>query len=95
VLEPVAPGPPPHLRIGHVVLQRGPLLGLGVAGPHAVRTAEVGDAAVGADAGAGQHHDVLALVDPGAHPVDLALDLAEIVVGIVELVGTLGIVAHP
>ena len=60
--------------IGHVVLQRGPLLGLGVAGPHAVRAAEVGDAAVGADAGAGQHHDVLALVDPGPHPLDLALE---------------------
>ena len=60
------------LGVGHVVLDRRLLLGLGVLGPHAVGTPEVGDAAVGRDAGAGEDDDALGrrLVDPLPHPLD-------------------------
>ena len=71
VLQPVLPRLPADLGIGHVVLQRGHALGPGVAGPHPVRAAEVGDAAVGADARAGEHDDPLGLVDPAADLVDV------------------------
>ena len=69
MVEPGPPAVPPDRRVGHVVLQRRPLLGARVAGPHPVRAPEVGDAAVGADAGAGQHHHPLRGVDPAPHLV--------------------------
>ena len=57
-------------RIGEVVLQRRRLLGRRVLGPHALRPAEVGDAGVGRDPGAGQDGDPLGVVDPAAHGVE-------------------------
>ena len=58
-----APGLLPHLGITHVVLQRRRLLGRRVLRPDAVRPAEVGDARVGRDARAGEHHDALRVAD--------------------------------
>ena len=62
--QPVLPREPAHLRVGEVVLQRRRLLGRRVLRPHPVRPAEVGDARVGRDAGAGEHGDALGLGDP-------------------------------
>ena len=57
-------------RIGEVVLDRRLLLGGRVARPHALRAAEVGDARLGRDAGAGEHDDAARGVDAPARVVD-------------------------
>mgnify|MGYP002813697550 CR=1 FL=1 len=49
---------------GQVVADRGHLLRLGVLGPQAPRPAEVGNARVGGDAGAGQHDDARGAAQP-------------------------------
>src|SRR5438128_1572247 len=54
-----------HLGIGDVVLQRGLLLRLRILGPYALGAAKVGDARVGGDARAREHHDALGRLDPG------------------------------
>ena len=51
------PRRPANLGVGEVVLDVRRLLGRGVAGPHAVRPTEVGDARVGRDPRAGEHDD--------------------------------------
>ena len=61
---PVLPRPPPDLRIRHVVLQGRGLLGVRVLRPHAVRTAEVGDAGLGRDPRAREHHHVRRVAQP-------------------------------
>src|SRR5216683_6797540 len=63
-VEPVAPRALSDLPIGEVVFQGGHLLGFGVPGPHALRAAEVGDAGVGGDPGAGEGHHGARLGDP-------------------------------
>ena len=68
------PGPAPDLGVGEVVAERHELLGVRVAGPHAVRPPVVGDAAVGGDARAGQDADPRAAVgqpvgDGAGHPL--------------------------
>ena len=55
-IEAAPPGALADFSVGHVVLEGGHLLGLGVLGPHALRAAEVGDAGIGGDAGAGEGH---------------------------------------
>ena len=73
-----APGPLPHRRVGEVVREVGGLLGRRVLGPEALRPAEVLDAAVGADARAGEHDDPLGLRQPAP---DLLQPLVERVHG--------------
>ena len=62
--QPVPPRQPAHVRVGEVVLERRRLLRRRVLRPHALRTAEVGDARVRRDAGAGEHGDPLRLRHP-------------------------------
>ena len=62
-VEARAPGRPPHLGFGEVVLDRRLLLGRRVLRPHAARPAEVGDAGLGRDAGAGEDDDAPGRVD--------------------------------
>ena len=61
--EPALPRALAHLGIGHVVLEGGHLLGLGIARPHALRPAEVRDARLRGDARAGEDDDALGGVD--------------------------------
>ena len=61
--HPLLPRLDADLRIAHVVLDVHELHRLGVRGPHAVRPAEVGDARLGADAGAGEDRDPLGCAD--------------------------------
>ena len=57
-----------HLGIGQVVVDVGHLLGVRILGPHALRAAEVRNARVGRDAGAGEHDDALGVFDPCTRP---------------------------
>ena len=69
VVEPVVPGLAPDLGVGHVVLQRGPLLGLGVAGPHARSGPRKSGMPLSVLMPApGEHDDALRLVDPRRGP---------------------------
>ncbi len=55
----VAPHVAAMVGILHVVLDVGLALGRGVLGPDALRPAEVGDARLGGDPRAGEHHDLV------------------------------------
>ena len=57
MVQTLLPGEPPDLGVRHVVVDVRGALGLRVLRPDPVRAAEVGDAAVGGDAGAGEHDD--------------------------------------
>ena len=70
VVQPLLPGDAAHLGVVHVVVEVRRPLGLGVLRPDAVRAAEVGDARVGGDAGAGEDDDALGLVHPARHLLD-------------------------
>ncbi len=65
-VEPALPRELTDLGVGHVVLERRHLLGLGVLGPDALRAAKIRDARLGGDAGAGERHDLAGGVDPAA-----------------------------
>src|SRR5204862_6289810 len=56
MVEAALPRGSAHLGIGEVVMDVGELLGERILGPHALRSAEVGNAGVGGDAGAGQNN---------------------------------------
>ena len=75
--QPVLPRGAAHLRIGEVVLDRRRLLGRRVLRPHPVRPAEVGDARVGRDAGAGEHRHPGGVVHPAARIVEHHLSLTD------------------
>ena len=64
--QPVLPGPPSHLGVRHVVLERGHLFGFGILRPYALGTAKVGYARLGGDPRTGEHHHLLRLADPRA-----------------------------
>ena len=68
-LQAVAPRPLPDLGVGHVIGERGHLLGPGVLGPDALGAPEVGDARVGGDTGAGKHDHPPGLGEQGPGPV--------------------------
>ncbi len=70
-LQAVLPRALPYLGIGHVVLEGGHLLGLGIARPQALGTAEVRDARLRGDARAGEDHHALSGVDELAGRVEL------------------------
>jgi len=69
------PGAGADLGVGHVVLQRGHLLGFGVLRPQPLRAAEVRDPRVGRDAGAGQDGHARGGVDEGAGTVDGSFEI--------------------
>src|SRR5262245_51848347 len=69
-VEPALPRVLAHLGIGDVVLQGRLLLGLGILRPDALRPAEVGNAGIGRDAGAGERHQAPGLFDPAANAID-------------------------
>ena len=62
--EPVLPRRLPHLGVRDIVLQGRGLLRGRVLGPHPLRPAEVRDARLGRDAGAGEDHDGLRFTQP-------------------------------
>ncbi len=64
VHEPVLPRAAAYRRVGDVVLERRQLLGLGVAGPDALRAAEVRHPRVGGNASAGERRDAPDAVRP-------------------------------
>src|SRR5690606_8489183 len=70
VLQPASPRGLADLGVGQVVLDRGLLLGSRVARPYALRAAEVGDARLGGDAGAGERHHAVGGVYPLADAFD-------------------------
>src|SRR5262249_23484652 len=51
------------------------LFGLGILGPETLRTAEVGDAGLGGDAGAGQDDDLLRVAQPTGDLVEFEVDV--------------------
>src|SRR5262249_3671166 len=69
-VEPALPRVLAHLGIGDVVLQGRLLLGLWILRPDALRPAEVGNAGVRRDAGAGERHQTPGLFDPAANAID-------------------------
>src|SRR5262245_8776907 len=73
VVEAALPCEPAHFRIGHVVADVGELFRLRVTRPYALRAAEVRDAGVSRDSGAGQHDDALRGIDPAANVLDQRL----------------------
>ena len=54
VIEAAAPREPPHLGIGHVVVNVGELFGRRIARPDALRAPKIRDAGIGRDSRAGQ-----------------------------------------
>src|SRR5512140_3748905 len=70
-LDAVLPGEPAYVGVTHIVPERRRLLGGGVLGPDALRPAEVRDARLGRDAGAGQDHDAPGVPQPPRDPYEL------------------------
>src|SRR5688500_3718776 len=66
----VLPGELPHLGVREVVVDVGHLFCERILGPQALRAAEVRDAGVGGDAGAGQDDDAPGGVNPGTRVLD-------------------------
>src|SRR6266516_4592777 len=71
MLQTALPGESAHLGIRHVVMNVREPLGLGVGGPNAARTAEIGNAGVSRDASARQRDDARGGIDPAAHDSDI------------------------
>jgi len=56
MIETTAPRAPPHVGIGHVVVNVRELLCLRIARPHALRASKIRNARIGRDPCAGEHH---------------------------------------
>jgi superfamily II DNA helicase RecQ len=70
MVHPLLPGGDTYLWIAHVVLEVHELHRLGPRRPDAVRPAEVGDAGIGADTGAGEYRDPLGSADVAGYLFD-------------------------
>ena len=67
----VAPHVAAVLGVLHVVLDVRLAFGLRVLGPDTLRAAEVGDARLGRDAGAGEHHDLACVAQQRGEAIEL------------------------